>query len=166
MTGVQSNLLLAFAGFQVSIAQNNQHTTVADLGSHFLLLFRVNWVWDQKCNNESLDKGKGRWKGDDEIDLIKEDLMTLKAGAKGGAIWSQRHWDSWGIKCSHTEQGASNAGLSPRTWDHDLNWRQVLNQQSHSGTPKYQVALKRRLGLYRWSSRHAEVKVAGKNEYS
>ena len=43
-------------------------------------------MWDQKCNNESLDKGKGRWKGDDEIDLIKEDLMTLKAGAKGGAI--------------------------------------------------------------------------------
>lgn len=41
-------------------------------------------MWDQKCNNESLDKGKVRWK-DDEEDLTEEDLMTLKVGAKGGA---------------------------------------------------------------------------------
>lgn len=56
MTGVQSKSLFAFDGFQMPTAQNKQHT----------------------------NKEKGRWK-DDEMDLTKEDLMTLKVGAKGGA---------------------------------------------------------------------------------
>lgn len=84
MTGVQSKSLFTFDGFQMPIAQNKQHTKVEDLGWHFLLPFRIKAMWDQKCNNESLDKGKGRCK-DDEMDLTKEDLMTLKVGAKGGA---------------------------------------------------------------------------------
>ena len=29
----------------------------------------------------------------------------------------------------------SKLGLDPRTWDHDLNWREMLNQLWHPGTP-------------------------------
>lgn len=55
---------------------------MADLRRHFLLPFRVKSCG--KCNNESLDKGKGRWK-EDEIDLTKEDPKSLNV-ARGRAM--------------------------------------------------------------------------------
>lgn len=55
-------------------SQKNRYTKVTDLRWHFLLPFRVKSCG--KCNNESLDKGKGRWK-DGEMNLTKNDLKGL-----------------------------------------------------------------------------------------
>lgn len=64
-------------------SQKNRYTKVTDLRWHFLLPFRVKSCG--KCNNESLDKGKGRWK-DGEMNLTKNDLKTLNVEAREG-LW-------------------------------------------------------------------------------
>ena len=35
-----------------------------------------------------------------------------------------------------------DVGLDPRTWDHNMSYKQMLNQMSHQGTPHILVLTK------------------------
>lgn len=63
------------------LAQNNFYTKVACFEAACSVTLWVDSVENQNCNDENLDKGKGRWK-DAEMNLTKEHLMMLNAGPR------------------------------------------------------------------------------------
>ena len=60
----------------------------------------------------------------------REHNQDGRAEGEGEAGWLAPHWAGSLAQC-----------LIPGPWDHDLNWRQTLNQLSHPGAPVLHFSL-------------------------